>query len=89
MGAVDIDIFDDESERLGCDLRACNNGEYEGEPERESGEEIADSYSSWPSEKEDAGVWKEVKPVCVELTVPCSAWLNWELRECDFDERLW
>ncbi|KAH9959502.1 hypothetical protein BGW80DRAFT_1256467 [Lactifluus volemus] len=57
VGAVDMDIVDDESERLRVVrdllLRACNNGkENEGEREPQSG-------------KEEAGVWKEVKPVWV------------------------
>ena len=61
----------------------------EGEQERESGDERAEWYGSWPSEKEDAGVWKEVKPVCAELTVPLGARLNCEARERRLDARLW
>jgi hypothetical protein len=45
-------------------------GEDEGERERARGEERAEWYGSWPSEKEDPGVWNEVKPVWFELTVP-------------------
>jgi hypothetical protein len=51
--------------------------------------ERAEWYGSWPSEKEDAGVWKEVKPVCAELTAPLGARLNCEARERRLDVRLW
>jgi hypothetical protein len=61
----------------------------EGEQERERGDERAEWYGSWPSEKEDACVWKEVKPVCAELTVPLGARLNREARERRLDARLW
>ena len=61
----------------------------EGEQERERGYERAEWYGSWPSEKEDVCVWKEVKPVCAELTVPLGARLNCEARECRLDARLW
>jgi hypothetical protein len=88
VGAVDIEIVDENSKRLGWDLWVCSKGEDEGECECKS-EEGADSYGLWPSEKEDAGVWKEVKPMCVELIVRCGVRLNWELRECDLDGRLW
>jgi hypothetical protein len=60
----------------------------EGEQERERGEDRAEWYGSWPSEKEDAGVWKEVKPVCAELTVPLGARLNCEARKRRLDARL-
>jgi hypothetical protein len=61
----------------------------EGEQERETGEERAEWYGSWPSEKEDAGVWKEVKPVCAELTMPLGARLNCKAKERRLDARLW
>ena len=50
--------------------------------------ERAEWYGSWLSEKEDAGVWKEVKPVCAELTAPLGARLNCEARERHLDVRL-
>ena len=34
-------------------------------------------------------MWKEVKPVCAELTVPLGARLNCEAREHRLDARLW
>ena len=34
-------------------------------------------------------MWKEVKPVCAELTVPLGARLNCEARERRLDARLW
>ena len=60
----------------------------EGEQEQERGDERAKWCGSWSSEKEDMGVWKEVKPVCVELTVPLGARLNCEARE-RLNARLW
>jgi hypothetical protein len=82
VSAVDVDIVEVESERY--DLRAYRGGEDEGERECERGEETADSYGSRPSEKEDAGVWKEAKSVCSELTVTLGVRLKRErdLYEC-------
>lgn len=68
VGAVEFDIDDADSERR--DACGCRGGEDEGERDRARGEDCADSYGRWLSEKDDAGVWKEVKPVCAELTVP-------------------
>jgi hypothetical protein len=64
---VEVDIADAESRRYGLWLWKGGEDDDEGEQERVSGEEGAEWYGSWPSEKEDAGVWKEVKPVCAEL----------------------
>ena len=89
VGAVDVDAVDVEREMRALCARGRGDGEHERE--RPGGEEGADSNGSPParSEKEDAGVWKEVKPVCVELIVPLGAGLNLELRERDLDVRLW
>jgi hypothetical protein len=85
---VEVDIADAESRRYGLWLWKGGEDDDEGEQERERGEERAEWYGSWPSEKEDAGVWKEVKPVCAELTVPLGARLNCEARERRLDARL-
>jgi hypothetical protein len=61
--------------------------------ENARGEKSADSNNlAWaPSEKEEAEVWKEVKPVWVEPTVPpcAAAELSWELRKWDLNVHLW
>ena len=83
MGAieVEVDIADVESRRYGLWSSKGGKDNDEGEQERDRGDEREEWYGSWPSEKEDAGVWKEVKPVCAELTVPLGARLNCEARE--------
>ena len=91
VGAVDVevDIADAESRRYGVWLWNGGEDDDKGEQEWEKGEERAEWYGSWPSEKEDACAWKEVKSVCVELTVPWGARLNCEAWERRLDARLW
>jgi hypothetical protein len=73
---VQVDIADAENRRYG--LWLWKGGEDNGvdEQERESREERAEWYGSWPSEKEDAGVWEEAKPVCADRTMPLGTRLN-------------
>ena len=81
VGAIDVEvnIADAESRRYGLWLWKGGEDDDEGEQERERGDESAEWYGPWPSEKEDGGVWKEVKPVCAELTMPWGARLNCEV----------
>ena len=87
---VEVDIANAESKRYGLWLwKGEEDNDEEGEQEREKGEERAEWYGSWPSEKEDAGVWKKVKPVCAELTMQLGTRLNCEARERCLDAHLW
>ena len=91
VGAIDVkvDIADAESRQYSLWLWNGGEDDDKGEQEWERGAERAEWYGSWLSEKEDAGAWKEVKPVCAELTVPWGARLNCEARERRLDARLW
>jgi hypothetical protein len=80
VGAVDIDIVDDEGEGFRVVIyyyeRVTTERRKKGSENARvgSGEVSADSNGSvWePSEKEEAGVWEEAKPVWVERSVPRS-----------------
>ena len=86
---VEVDIVNAESKWYGLWLwKGEEDNNKEGKQEQEK-EERAEWYGSWPSEKEDSGVWKKVKPVCAKLTVQLGARLNCEVQERCLDACLW
>ena len=56
------------------EVRADDEGKQE--------QEIREEWTGW------YGVWKEVKPVCAEFTVPLDMRLSCDAREGHLDERL-